>query len=295
MKKFLFCAVFILFFGFYLPAQEAAENADKINAAEKTEEGADSAPYSPPKLSLLFHNIGWNLLGSFGYNYSANFIWAGLGTWVFIETGIDWNWRNTVYDNTWLSNMGKPGLYIGYSVPAITPIATYTIGRIIHDEKLQITGMALTQTLMLTLLIQSPLKMISGRATPDLVTELDHTRREHTSDISREFNWFSKNAIAGWPSGHTANAFSAAATISEIYHDNLLLKIGVFTYAACIGFGVTLDVHWASEALAGALIGYAIGKTVGRSYRRLLEKDDVNDHRPNLYVTHNSVGVIIKM
>jgi membrane-associated phospholipid phosphatase len=246
------------------------------------------------QISLVFYNIGWNVLHSFTYNYGLNFIGAGLGTWTFIETGIDWKWRNIVYNNTWLSNSGRPGLYIGYIIPALTPIMTYTIGRFTHDEKLQITGMALVQTLILTLAIQAPLKMITGRTLPGIVTELDHKRNSRIDNFSNEFNWFNNNFIGGWPSGHTANAFAAAATISEIYNDNLWLKIGFFSYAALIGFGVTLDVHWASEALAGAFIGYAIGKTVGKSFRKLLENNE-NDNRFSFYITPDDVGIMIKL
>jgi membrane-associated phospholipid phosphatase len=245
------------------------------------------------QISLVFHNIGWNALHSFTYNYGLNFIGAGLGTWAFIETGIDWKWRNIAYNNTWSSNYGRPGLYIGAIIPALAPIMTYTIGRFTHDEKLQITGMALVQTLILTLAIQSPLKMITGRTTPGIVTILDQKRNSRIDNFSNEFNWFSNNFIDGWPSGHTANAFAAAATISEIYNDNLWLKIGLFSYATLIGFGVTLDVHWASEALAGALIGYAIGKTVGKSFRKLL-KNSEDDNGFSFYITPNDVGIMIE-
>jgi membrane-associated phospholipid phosphatase len=40
--------------------------------------------------------------------------------------------------------------------------------------------------------------------------------------------------------------------------------MAVYTYATFIGFGVTLYAHWASELIAGALIGYAIGKAVAK-------------------------------
>ena len=247
-----------------------------------------------PSIILVFHDIGWNVLHSITYNYGLNFVGAGLGTWVSIEAGIDWKWRNIAYNNTWLSNCGRPGLYIGYIVPAITPVIIYTAGRFIKDEKLQITAFALTQSLMLTLAIQSPLKMITGRALPGIVTELDHTRNSRTDDFSGEFNWFNSNFIGGWPSGHTANAFAAAATISEIYADSLWLKIGVYSYATLIGLGVTLDVHWASEALAGALIGYAVGKTVGKSFSQLL-KGNKNKSKFSFYFTPNTIGVIIHL
>jgi membrane-associated phospholipid phosphatase len=253
------------------------------------ETGEANAP-----VSLVFYNIGWNALHSITYNHGLNFAGAGLGTWAFIELGIDWEWRNIAYSNDWLSNCGRPGLYIGYVVPAIAPIITYTAGRFIKDEKLQIAAFALTQSLMLTLAIQSPLKMITGRALPGIVTELDHTRNLRADDFSAEFDWFNNNFIGGWPSGHTANAFAAAATISEIYNDSFWLKVCVYSYAALIGFGVTLNVHWASEAMAGALIGYAVGKTVGKSFGRLL-KNKENKNNFSFYFTRNTIGGIIRI
>ena len=243
---------------------------------------------------MMFHNIGWNTLHSVTYNYGLNFIGAGLGTWAFIETGIDWSWRNIAYENDWLSRCGTPGLYIGYVVPGITPIVTYIIGRSIKNEKLQISGLALAQSFVLTLGIQSILKMSTGRALPGIVNGLDHTRNSRIDDFSDEFNWFNMNFIGGWPSGHTANAFAAAATIAEIYHDNLPVKIGVYTYAILMGLGKSVSVHWVSEVFAGALIGYAIGKTVGKSYRTLMENtSDYN--KLTFYVTNNSFGVIIRI
>jgi membrane-associated phospholipid phosphatase len=219
---------------------------------------------------------------------------AGAVTWASIETGFDWEWRNMAYNNTWLSQWGRPGLYIGYVVPAITPGIAYLAGRFAKDEKLQITGLALTQSLLLTLAIQTPLKMISGRERPKIVTELDHARTQRTDNFSGEFNWFNSDFIGGWPSGHTANAFAAAATISELYSDNLWLNIGVYSYAALIGIGVALDVHWASDALAGALIGYAVGKTVGKSFKQLLGENNGTDNF-SFYAAPNALGVIIRL
>jgi len=279
VKKNILCFIFMLFLCFCTFAEENNNN-------------------SPPSLSIIFHNIGWNTLNSFAYNYGMNFIGAGLGTWAFIETDIDWEWRNIAYNNKWLSSLGRPGLYVGYIAPVLTPIITYTLGRFKYDEKLQITGMALVQTLMLSLAIQTPLKMITGRALPGIVTELDHTRNPRTENFSNEFSWFNMNPIGGWPSAHTLYSFAAAAAISKIYNENIWLKVGVFSYAALIGFGVTLDVHWASDALAGALIGYAIGSSVGKSFKDLLEnKSNKNPPENNVsfYFYPNNIGIIIKL
>ena len=253
---------------------------------------ADNAPRPTAPLSLVFHDIGWNALHSVTRNYGINFAAAGLGTWGFIGSGADWEWRKLAYENEWMPQTGMPLVYIGYVVPGITPVAVYLTGHFIHNTKLQITGLALTQSLALTLGIQTVLKMVTGRALPGIVTELDHTRTARANDFSGEFGWFSPNFIGGWPSGHTANAFSAAGTISEIYHDNLALQIGVWTYAALMGLGVSISVHWASDVFAGALIGYAIGRTTGRSFRKLLEGKE--DNKPSLYVTGNAAGIIMR-
>jgi membrane-associated phospholipid phosphatase len=147
---------------------------------------------------------------------------------------------------------------------------------------------------MLTLAIQTPMKMITDRPVPGIIDTPIDKRGLATDDHSRTFNWFTLDFVNGWPSGHTANAFSAAATIAEIYKDNFWLKIGVYSYAALIGFSVSVNVHWASEVFAGALIGYAIGKTVGRSFSRLLE-NNASAYNITPFITPNSIGVSILM
>jgi len=225
---------------------------------------------TPPPLSLVFHNFGWNTLHSLTYNYGLNFIGAGLGTWALIEYDIDWKWRNIGYNNKWVANLGQPATYIGVAVPILTPIYTYLFGRYRNDEKIQITGMALVQAAFITMAYQTPLKMITGRVEPGIVNEVGQTRNPSSENFSNEFEWFNLHGVSGWPSGHTANAFAAAATIAEIYPEKIWLKIGMFSYAALMGIGVSLDVHWASESLAGALMGYAIGSTVGKSFKKYI-------------------------
>ena len=282
MKKIVLLLSILCIFQFYLAADQKFLDEEALEQSYWK-----SSPH-------IFHNIGWNLLNSFTYNYGLNFIGAGFGTWVVIDTGLDWKWRNTVFDNTGMANVGGPVMAVGGIVPVITPMAFYFSGKYLKDEKMKIAASALAQTVILTMAVQSPLKMITGRRDPGLVNNSFYSRIEDEENFSGVFNWFNMDFINGWPSGHTANAFSAAAVISEIYHDNVWVKIGAFAYAVFIGFGTTMHAHWASEAFAGALIGYAIGKTVGKSYRKFLDKGE--DESPvSLYVTPNSAGVIIRL
>jgi membrane-associated phospholipid phosphatase len=243
-------------------------------------------------MPTIFHNIGWNLLNSVTYNYGANFIGAGVGTFGIIETGLDWKWRNTVFDNNALSNFGVV-MGIGGIVPVITPVVFYISGKSLENEKAVIAATALTQTLILTMCVQTPIKMITGRRDPGLVDNAFYDKIYGEDDFSNVWNWFNMDGFNGWPSGHTANAFAAAATLSEIYNDNVWVKVGAYTYATFIGIGTTTSAHWASEAFAGALIGYAIGKTVGKSYRKFLTNEEDNN-KMSFYCTPYSAGIIIR-
>jgi len=201
------------------------------------------------------------------------FILAAFGTWVFVKTGIDWHWRNIAYNNDWLAGLGLPLLFAGYLVPVISPIVLYLAGLSLSNKKLRLTAAALAQAFILTQAFHVPFKLLTGRKIPGIISgvffEPHNYRIYNTTDFSGEFKWFKFDFYDGWPSGHTACAFSAAAVISEIYNDRLLLKIGVYTYAVLMGISVAVTAHWASDSVAGALLGYAVGKTVGKSFKTI--------------------------
>jgi len=251
-----------------------------------------------PSIFLIFYELHWNLLHTLTYNNGLTLVGMGVSTWAFIDLGIDWYWRNIGYTNKWIADSGYPFHYIGFVIPIVAPVITYLSGVIAKDDKLQIAGMALIQALAITSLFQASLKMITDRTLPGIVDRADgHIRNKSNRDFSGEFNWFSTNIMNGWPSGHTANAVAAAVVLSEIYSDNIWLKIGVYTYAAVMGFGVSLDAHWMSDVVAGALLGWAIGKTVAKSFKKLLERENKEKKNYDLsfYVHPNGLGVIIKL
>ncbi|MDR1443609.1 MAG: phosphatase PAP2 family protein [Treponema sp.] len=153
--------------------------------------------------------------------------------------------------------------------------------------------MAVLQASLISIAYTSFFKGITGRISPGIVTVLDHTKSNKTEDFSSDFAWgFGRRGfIAGWPSAHTATAFSMAAVLSELYQDKTWVKIAAYSYAAVIGLGVSFCVHWSSEVLSGMLIGYAVGKTVGKSFNRLLQDTRPNPVRVSLQATGNSIGV----
>ena len=228
------------------------------------EEGLSS--YSPVPFSDLFYHLDSHLLGSFTYNDGLNHLITIPATYAIINSGIDWKW-NTYANDKGISNPGFAAVEAGALAPIVVPLTLYIYGRSAESERLQITGLALGQAALLSVGISSAVKALTGRRPPD-----DQNVARGTRDYSGDFHFglLRRGAYDGWPSSHTMNAFAMAATLSELYPENNSIHIASYAYASVIGLGVSTNIHWLSDAVGGALIGYAIGKTVGSGFRELM-------------------------
>jgi membrane-associated phospholipid phosphatase len=235
----------------------------------------------------VFYKLDNNFLGSFTTNYGLNYALAGLCSYGLVKGGIDWKWYHFSNDHKWVSNAGFASVSAGGLVPLIVPLGLYFYGRSDNNPELQITGLALGQAAILGLAISSGIKVFTGRVPPDFP--------ERTKDYSGNFRFgfLRGGAFEGWPSSHTTIAFAMATTMSELYPDNTTVKICSFAYASLVGLGVSTNIHWFSDAVAGAFIGYAIGKTVGASFRNLRDNNgksqayDLNITPAGLRFTYN--------
>jgi membrane-associated phospholipid phosphatase len=281
MKKYQFYGIILL----YLWCSIAAYSQD-------TKQEADEKNMVP--LTTIFHNIGGNALHSLTFNNGFNFAAAGLSTWGLIESGIDWQWRNFAYTHETLANGAYSAvIYAGYAVPIAAPLAFYFAGFFKADEKLQIAAMAVVQSMALANGFHSVLKLSTGRSEPYIINQYHHTRIDTPNDFSGTFDWFKMVLLDGWPSGHTMSAFATAATIAEIYKNNIFLKAAFYSYAVIMGLGVSLNVHWVSDVIAGALMGYAIGTTIGRSFSGIL-KNEPQNNRVSFSMTAMPLGIQVR-
>lgn len=77
------------------------------------------------------------------------------------------------------------------------------------------------------------------------------------------FATFSGNA--SFPSGHTTQAFAVASVIAARYGDNPWIDSAAYGIATLVGVArIDHRAHFASDVLAGALIGHTIGRIVVR-------------------------------
>lgn len=222
-----------------------------------------SSRTSPIAFKNLFHNLEENSLGSFKYDYGMNFLAAGLVSYGVVESGLDWKWYQMSLDNRWIGNTGFVAVGAGSLVPMTLPLGLYLFGRIHGNTDMQMTGLALGQAALLGLGISSGIKVFTGRVPPDNLGN----KKDYSGDF--RFGFWRGGAFEGWPSSHTTIAFAMAGAITELYPGNTLLNVGAFTYASLIGIGVSTNIHWLSDAVAGAFIGYAIGKAVGLGFTDL--------------------------
>ncbi len=183
-------------------------------------------------------------------------------TYLFVVTDFDWYYfehtRNLV-----LISFLFPATIIGFLVPVFAPLILFIIGKTKRNLKTLNTAYALVQSASIAWLISSAYKALTGRAHPALF------QMSGLTDISRvfHFGFFKGGIFWGWPSSHTTVAFAIAAALFILYPKNLKIKILALIFALYVGIGVSVTIHWFSDFIAGAIIGSAIGRTVGKSFK----------------------------
>ncbi|MFC2170527.1 phosphatase PAP2 family protein [Calditrichota bacterium] len=223
--------------------------------------------YNKPdkKSSLtLFHDMDRNIINSFTRNYGINHLIAISASYGLVESGTDWRLRTYLKEHKGIAYGGFPAVAVGGLTPLVVPVGLYYYGKLHDRDDLRVTAFALGQAAISGLIVSSAYKTLTGRREPDILgTE------NGESDFSDDFRFglMNRGIFDGWPSGHTTVAWSMAAALMELYPDNRSIRIGALTYASLVGLGVSTNIHWFSDAVAGALIGYSIGKSIGSSFK----------------------------
>ncbi|GAC1413003.1 MAG: hypothetical protein NVSMB66_3740 [Candidatus Doudnabacteria bacterium] len=211
----------------------------------------------------LFYKISHHVIDSIKFNKGLNYILAILLTLIIVYSGLDILWYQLSINNRWIYNTGFVSVIAGGLIPIFVPGVIYIIARFRKNIQAQLLALTLGQASMLGLIISSFMKVFTGRVAPEGFS------------ISPTFGGFRLGlyrggVFSGWPSSHTTVAFSMATALIFLYPEKKWLKWVAFSYAFAIGIGVSVNIHWLSDAVAGALIGYAIGKKIGIDFRKLV-------------------------
>ena len=211
----------------------------------------------------IFDGFWKNAKESFTENLPWHLTAIGI-TPVLIETGVDAK-VHTAFKETDV-NWFLPAVSAGYLLPFIA-LPIYAEGNAERNPRLMGASFAIAQTAIITLSTVSILKSFTGRPAPDAGSS------KSAQNQSEEFNFglLNRGIYDGWPSGHMMTITSIASSMMHYYPEHAWIK-----YLGYSSMGYTLlavsaehhaQFHWFSDGVAGGLMGWAIGKTVGENMR----------------------------
>jgi membrane-associated phospholipid phosphatase len=105
----------------------------------------------------------------------------------------------------------------------------------------------------------------NGGRDPNAPDRLSHPEDAHTFHPFQMFG--------AWPSGHTLSMFAAASAFRAAEDQLGWPRYLGYPLALGVGFGMWIsDRHWMSDILSGAMLGEAIGSSVGKSFAQSGDK-----------------------
>jgi membrane-associated phospholipid phosphatase len=166
--------------------------------------------------------------------------------------------------------MERDGNRFGNPLLVSSAIAlSYAAGRVTGREGLAASSARAAAGFVATGVVTQSLKWAVGRPRPDLGPE-DEELQPGSFD----------NDHQAWPSGHAAVAFSLATSIA-MESDRAWVGTAAYGLAGVTAWSrVRADRHWASDVVAGAVIG----TLVTRSTIRWLEARGADDDPPALMI-----------
>lgn len=207
----------------------------------------------------FFYKLFWNIISLYqGRNLFWQIVLIVL-SFISVMTGFDWFYYQSTRGEI-IQLLLFPPVLIGFLVPIFLPIILFIYAKLKEDKRILNTAYAVSQAAILGLGISSLYKVFSGRmGPPHFLTSID------TSYMFR-FGFLRGGAFQGWPSSHTTIAFAISAVLFTLYPEKKFLKYWVIIYAFYIGVGVSVNIHWFSDFVAGSILGTLIGITVGKSF-----------------------------
>jgi membrane-associated PAP2 superfamily phosphatase len=174
---------------------------------------------------------------------------------------------------------------LGAQYEGITLVALGTYGFLFKSEKIQTTTLLATQAYITSSLMQAMIKKITGRQRPSYY---DPIEQEAEPKFHGPFHEPFKDAngsnmSSSFPSGHATLAFAAATVYALEFKDRPLVPIISYTTASLIGLSrITQNRHWATDILAGAALGYLIGRQVVNNYHRYVKLQESKQKKNSL-------------
>jgi membrane-associated phospholipid phosphatase len=221
----------------------------------------------PTPVDRLASNVADSLSGPNLLLYGA----AIGATVAMSQSGADHRFRVNTQRHARVTGYGDSAMYSGYVLPFVVGPSIWVTGLLARDPELTGAGSATIQAAAVTAAVTGVLKWATGRPYPNHGNDPNAPDRLNHPEYAQEFAFrpLSYNGVLAWPSGHTSTNVAMAAALTAYYPQQLWIPLVAYPTAIAIGLGmVNGDHHWASDVVAGGLIGQAIGYTIGTQFRK---------------------------
>lgn len=180
---------------------------------------------------------------------------------------------------------------VNESTLTLAGLVFYGVGRISNNEMITDVAKHTTEAVVITSLISQAMRGPLGRTRPYVTHDSD----QYNFQAGKGFTKFDNRS---WPSLHSATAFAAgSALVAEIRerHPDALPWAAPLIFGAAALPGLSrmyLDQHWASDVLAGDIIGAVIGGRIVK-YAHSAKPGDGPGWLVNATVSPSSEGGVV--
>ncbi len=258
-------------------------------------EAGTAAGINSPEVDFnLFGNFGNNIINSFKGN-NLYFQLAGIAlTSVLVTQDIDYKVEHFFNQHPDYGTWARPILTTGELLPFIVGGGLYAYGKLDRNNEFVGASFAVLQASLIEFLYNSTLKAITGRPGPDW----RHNQDMESLSKTFRFGFLRGGIFWGWPSGHTSSTMAVVSALTNYFPNSTWLKIVGYTWVAYTIFGVSSvnrgGMHWFSDAVAAALMAYAVGSTVGKYYRSVYDNASSvnrNSKQVSIMPEANPIGI----
>jgi hypothetical protein len=192
-------------------------------------------------------------------------------TELLIKSGFDAqvfdNFRQTTNDAAW------PGAVIGSGAAAlVSGVWLYYSSKSSGNKETLGASFVIAQASLITVSYVIFLKAFTGRAHPSNRSPL--SSRDQSEDF--KFGFTKPLTGYGWPSGHVSHTVAVTSALAYYYPTKRWLKwlsAGLSSYMLyTVSAFDSGQMHWFSDGVAGAFMGYAIGSSVGKNFRQQIDQ-----------------------
>ncbi len=225
----------------------SATDAPAAVAPSDRADVADVGPSPSTASASPFDTTGRHQLNRYAANLGRNFkgvLWRGnarpllIGAGLALGSSLLDRRAESYFDHHSYTTFGRTGATLGQGLVVATVTAgLFGAGALTHDGRFHDTTYDLSQAVLVNAAYTFALKSAIHRTRPD------------GSDVM------------SFPSGHTSTAFAAATVLQAHYG----AKVGIPAYGIASFIGVSRmasGAHHLSDVLAGATLGYVVGRTV---------------------------------